>query len=115
MSGLISQDDIERVRSTSDIVEVIGEYVPLKRAGKNYRALCPFHREKTPSFNVSPTRQIFKCFGCGKGGNVFSFVMVMEKVPFPESIEILAKRAGLTLTRTGGAPGGSSDGKEKLY
>lgn len=115
MSGLFSQDDIERVRSASDIVEVIGEYVPLKRAGKNYRALCPFHREKTPSFNVSPTRQIFKCFGCGKGGNVFTFVMGMERVAFPDSIEILARRAGMTLKRTGGAPGGASDGKEKFY
>ncbi len=116
MTGFFAQEDIERVRGANDIVEVIGEYVPLKRAGKNYRALCPFHKEKTPSFNVSPTRQIFKCFGCGKGGNVFAFVMGMERVGFPESIEILARRAGLTLQRQRGSSGGrTEDGKEKVY
>ncbi|KPJ51624.1 MAG: hypothetical protein AMS16_07700, partial [Planctomycetes bacterium DG_58] len=71
---------MEEVRRASDIVEVIKEYVPLKRAGKDYKALCPFHGEKTPSFQVSPSKQIFKCFGCGKGGNVFSFVMTTERL-----------------------------------
>ena len=79
----------DRVKQQADIVRVVGEYVQLKKAGQNFRGLCPFHSEKTPSFNVHPTRQIYHCFGCGKGGDVFNFVMEMEKCEFPEAIRIV--------------------------
>ena len=90
---------IEEVRSRNDIVSVIGSYVSLKRAGANYQGLCPFHSEKTPSFSVSPSRQTYKCFGCGKGGNVFTFLMEYENMSFPEALEALAERAGMTLPK----------------
>ncbi len=83
---------IEEVRARADIVDVVSSYFPLTRSGSNYKALCPFHREKTPSFFVSPQKQIYHCFGCGKGGNVFSFIMEYEKVSFPEAVKILAQR-----------------------
>jgi len=89
----------ERVKQQADIVRVVGEYVQLKKAGQNFRGLCPFHGEKTPSFNVHPTRQIFHCFGCGKGGDVFTFVMEMEKCDFPEAMRIVAEKCGVTLPR----------------
>ena len=84
----------DRVKQQADIVRVIGEYVQLKKAGQNFRGLCPFHSEKSPSFNVHPTRQIYHCFGCGVGGDVFKFVMEMEKCPFPEAIRIVAEKCG---------------------
>jgi DNA primase len=87
----------ERVKQQADIVRVIGEYLPLKRAGQNFRGLCPFHAEKTPSFNVHPTKQIYHCFGCGQGGDVFKFVMEMEKCAFPEAIRIVAEKCGIAL------------------
>jgi DNA primase len=89
----------ERVKQQADIVRVVGEYVQLKKAGQNFRGLCPFHAEKTPSFNVHPTRQIFHCFGCGKGGDVFTFVMEMEKCDFPEAMRIVAEKCGISLPR----------------
>ena len=91
----LSQKVREEVRQKNDIVEVIGSYLPLKRAGANFRALCPFHKEKTPSFHVNPQRQIFHCFGCGAGGDVFSFLMQAESLTFPEAAERLAQRVGL--------------------
>lgn len=91
------RNTIEDVRSRSDIVDVIGRYVPLQRAGANFRARCPFHREKTPSFNVSPARQGFYCFGCGKGGDVFNFLMAYENVDFPTALRMLAEWAGVSL------------------
>jgi DNA primase len=97
MAGMFSTDDRERVRAANDIVDVIGSYLPLKRAGVNFVALCPFHKEKTPSFNVNPQRQIFHCFGCGKGGDVFSFVEQYENVDFPEALRRLADRAKIPL------------------
>ena len=93
----IPETTIERIREQNDIVEVISEYLPLKKSGSNYKALCPFHGEKTPSFNVSPDRQIYHCFGCGVGGNVFTFLMEYEKVSFVEAARRLAKRAGIEL------------------
>src|SRR5260221_13998691 len=93
MAGFFSQTTLEQIRAASDIVEVVGSYIPLKRAGGNFVALCPFHREKSPSFNVNPHLQIFHCFGCHKGGDVFSFVKEYESVDFPEAVRRLAERA----------------------
>ena len=81
--GTIPSETIEQIAAANDIVEVIGSYFPLKRAGANFKALCPFHQEKTPSFTVSPSRQTFHCFGCGVGGSVFRFVMDYEHIDFP--------------------------------
>jgi DNA primase len=89
----------DRVKQQADIVRVVGEYVQLKKAGQNFRGLCPFHSEKSPSFNVHPTRQIYHCFGCGKGGDVFSFVMEMEKCEFPDAIRIVAEKCGIAIPR----------------
>jgi DNA primase len=97
MAGLFSAATLEQIRAASDIVEVIGSYLPLKRAGANFVALCPFHKEKTPSFNVNPHRQIFHCFGCHKGGDVFAFVKEYENVDFPEAVRRLADRAKIPL------------------
>jgi DNA primase len=94
-----SDDIIQRVRDSSDIVSVVSEYVSLKKAGSSYKGLCPFHSEKSPSFNVSPSRHTFHCFGCGKGGNVITFVMEMEKMPFPEALRHLADKAGIVLPK----------------
>ncbi len=93
------EDFLEDLRNRLDIVDVVSSYIPLTRAGSNYKALCPFHEEKTPSFFVSPDKQIFHCFGCGKGGNVFSFVMEYEKVSFPEAVELLARKYGIPLPK----------------
>src|SRR5580765_938671 len=97
MSGLFSTDVRERIRSANDIVDVVGSCIPLKKAGGNFQALCPFHKEKTPSFNVNPHLQIFKCFGCQKGGDVFTFIMEYESVDFPEALKRLADRAKIPL------------------
>ena len=97
MAGRISQSTIEQIRAASDIVEVIGSYFPLKRAGGNHVALCPFHKENSPSFNVNPQRQIYHCFGCHASGDVFKFVQEYEHVEFIEAVERLAERAGIVL------------------
>lgn len=94
-----SEDLIEEVISQNDIVDVIGEYVSLKKSGRNYMGLCPFHREKTPSFCVSMDKQIFKCFGCSEGGNVISFIMKVENLEFWDAIELLAERAHIDTER----------------
>ncbi len=96
-TGYIPQEILDEIVARCDIVSVINEYVPLKRKGSNYQGLCPFHNEKTPSFSVSPGKQIFHCFGCGKGGNVFRFVMDIEGISFIEAVEKLAKRADVKL------------------
>lgn len=93
----IAEESIRKVADASDIVEIIGGYFPLKRAGTSYRALCPFHKEKSPSFHVNPSRQSFHCFGCGAGGGVFKFVMDYEHVDYPSAIRKLAQRAGIVL------------------
>lgn len=98
---LFSPAFIERVRAASDIVDVVGASLPLKRAGTNFVALCPFHTEKSPSFNVSPSRQIFHCFGCKAGGDVFGFVQKYESLPFTEAVERLAERARIPIEYEG--------------
>ena len=89
----------DKVKQQADIVRVVGEYVRLKKSGQNFTGLCPFHGEKTPSFAVHPVKQIFHCFGCGKGGDVFSFVMEMEKCQFPEAVRIVAEKCGIAIPR----------------
>src|ERR1700676_2788835 len=89
----------ERVKQQADIVRVVGEYVRLKKTGKDFSGLCPFHQEKTPSFTVSPIKQIFYCFGCGKGGDIFNFVMEMERCEFPEAVRTVAEKCGIAIPR----------------
>ena len=88
---------IEEVRSRNDIVDVISGYVHLQKKGANYFGLCPFHNEKSPSFSVSRSKQMYYCFGCGAGGNVFTFLMEYENATFPEAVKTLADRAGISL------------------
>jgi DNA primase len=95
MSRQIPEDIIQEIRDRTDIVEVVSSYLPLKRSGANNQGLCPFHSEKTPSFNVNSTRQIFHCFGCGVGGNVFTFLMRMEGLAFPEAVRRLGEKSGV--------------------
>ena len=115
MAGFFSPDLIERIRAASDVVDVIGSYLPLKRAGANFVALCPFHKEKSPSFNVNPQRQIFHCFGCHKGGDVFTFVKEYENVDFVEAVKRLADRAKIPIEyEQGGAAQETRHLKETL-
>jgi len=97
MAGFIPPDKLEQIRNASDIVDVIGAVLPLKRAGANFTALCPFHKEKSPSFNVNPHKQIFHCFGCHKGGDVFTFIREYENLSFVEAVKRLADRASIPL------------------
>ena len=92
---MIDRDTIDRIYAAADIVEVINDYVTLKKKGVNYQACCPFHNEKTPSFVVSPSKGLYKCFGCGKGGNAVSFVKEHENVTYPEAFKIVAKKYGI--------------------
>ena len=95
MKGRIPDEVIDQVRKEYDIVDVIEQTVSLKKSGKNYFGLCPFHSEKTPSFSVAPDKQIFYCFGCGKGGDVIKFVMELEQYTFVEAVTHLAEQAGI--------------------
>jgi DNA primase len=97
MAGFLSPATREQIRAASDIVDIIGAYVPLKKNGANFTALCPFHKEKTPSFNVNPHKQIFHCFGCHKGGDVFTFVKDYENIGFMDAVRRLAERAKIPL------------------
>jgi DNA primase len=107
-------DWVERVRAASDIVEVVGQTVALRRAGRNLVGLCPFHKEKTGSFSVNPERQFYHCFGCKAGGDVFRFVQETEKVGFVEAVEILSRRAGIAVPERRGEAGGTAGGRGRL-
>ncbi len=109
----MAQDQIQEIKNKLDITSVISSYLPLKKSGKNYKALCPFHVEKAPSFMVSPDLQIFKCFGCGEGGDVISFYSKMEGVSFSEALREMAKRAGVKLVRRKKTP--EEERKESLF
>ena len=114
--GLIPQSFIDELIARADIVEVIGLRVPLKKAGREYRACCPFHNEKTPSFWVSPDKQFYHCFGCGAHGTVLKFLMEHDRMAFPEAVEELAQRLGLEVPReAGAAPGNTKRVEEPLY
>src|SRR2546430_7868284 len=93
------QTFIDDLRRQADIVRIVQDYVSLKKKGANWMACCPFHKEKTASFSVSPTKDIFYCFGCQKGGSVFNFVMEMERVAFPDAIKIVAEKSGVPLPK----------------
>jgi len=110
---MTTDDAKERVRGATDIVQIIGERVPLRRVGRRFAGLCPFHAEKTPSFSVNPEWQIWHCFGCGKGGDVFSFLMEIDKVTFPEALKELADRAGIELPRR--EAGAGSELRDRLH
>src|SRR6476659_5633380 len=97
MGNRIPEEVVEQIRTSSDIVEVIGEYVQLRKQGRNYFGLCPFHGENSPSFSVSLDKQIFHCFGCGEGGNVFSFLMKMEGLSFIEAVQKLGERNNISV------------------
>ncbi|MHC4884417.1 MAG: DNA primase [Planctomycetota bacterium] len=101
MPGMFSEESIQRVRDANDIVNIAETYITVKRAGSTFKALCPFHNEKTPSFSLNPELQLFKCFGCGEGGDIFKFVMKMDGLSFPEAVELLADRSGIQLERSG--------------
>lgn len=106
---------IDRIRTSADIFDLVSGYVQLKRSGQNYRGLCPFHSEKTPSFNVNPGKQIFKCFGCGVGGDVFQFLMEIEGLSFPEAVRLLAERNAIPLPASGVRERKSADDRKRLY
>jgi len=113
--GLIPQDIITHIRERTDITEVVSAYVTLSRTGQNLKGLCPFHAEKTPSFTVSPSRQIFHCFGCGVGGNVYTFLMKIEGTSFPETVRELGRKAGIAVPVVQGArPASQSQDRERL-
>lgn len=116
MAGLIPESIIEDVRRAADIVEIVSEVVALKPAGRNLVGLCPFHNEKTPSFTVNPEKQIFHCFGCGQGGNVFAFLMQHQGIGFPEAVRALAERYQVAMPQTAGGPaaGGEADLRSRL-
>ncbi|MGZ3596708.1 MAG: DNA primase, partial [Syntrophales bacterium] len=97
MNGHIAPDKIEEVKRRADIVDLVSEYVTLKKGGKNFLGLCPFHKEKTPSFTVNRDKQIFYCFGCGEGGNVLTFLMKMSEMSFPEAVRHLAGKTGVII------------------
>ncbi|MFT9848669.1 DNA primase [Aneurinibacillus sp. REN35] len=113
MAGKIPEEIIEQIRSKNDIVDVVGQYVHLKKTGRNYFGLCPFHSEKSPSFAVHPDKQLFRCYGCGESGNVFSFVMKTEGLEFPEAVHNLAQRVGIDIPREESTPENEKARKRK--
>ena len=115
--SMIPDDKVSEVRERASILEVVSDYVSLRKSGANYQGLCPFHGEKTPSFNVNPAKGIFHCFGCGVGGNAFSFIMKIEGLAFPEAVKFLAKRVGVTIEERPPTPQEKRrlDEREALY
>lgn len=114
MAGRIPEDVVDRIREATDIVDLVSSYVALKRSGRSFKGLCPFHDEKTPSFIVNPERQSYKCFGCGEGGNVFTFLMQQDRLTFPEAARLLAERSGIPIPEPReSAPAGES--REALF
>jgi len=111
----ISEEILEKIKSQNDIVDVISERVRLRKSGRNFTGLCPFHNEKTPSFSVSQEKQIYKCFGCGEAGNVISFVMKEKNLPFIEAVKYLANRANIPLEMNNGEKSKSAKKKDLLY
>lgn len=112
---MIPKEQIDAIRAKVNIINVISEYLPLRKRGRNHLGLCPFHSEKTPSFNVSEEKQLFHCFGCGEGGNVFDFLMKIENISFIETVVELAGKAGIAIEQPGGIGGPTRGDKEKLY
>ncbi len=111
-----SENLIDEIKVNNDIVDVISQYVTLKRSGRNFLGLCPFHKEKTPSFSVSPDKQIFHCFGCGVGGDVISFTCKIENIGYKEAIEFLADKSGITLPTSNSEQDKQKDYlKQKVY
>src|SRR5262245_61935366 len=111
----ISQHIIDEVRLASDVVAVVSDYVTLKKSGRNFFGLCPFHPEKSPSFSVNPDKQIFHCFGCGAGGNVYTFMQRQQNVSFPEAVRLLAKRAGIAIPEPDAEEATVAKEKDALY
>src|SRR5438045_5374178 len=107
-------DQVSQIREKIDIVAFISEFIPLKKAGRNFKAICPFHKESSPSFVVSPERQIWHCFGCGKGGDCYTFLMEYERIEFVEALRLLAQRTGIELKQQHQDSGVTSK-KERLY
>jgi DNA primase len=107
-------DEVDQIREKIDLASFIQEYIPLKKAGRNFKANCPFHNEKTPSFMVNPERQRWHCFGCSKGGDVYSFLIEYERLEFPEALRLLSKRTGIELKKHSTQIGQNSK-KEKIY
>src|SRR5689334_23503292 len=101
---MISQQTIQQIQGRIDIIEIIGGFVKLKKRGANYLGLCPFHNEKTPSFTVSPSKEIYKCFGCGKSGNTISFLMEHEKYSYVEALRWLANKYNVEIEETESSP-----------
>lgn len=112
--GLISEEIINRIRDRIDITEIVGQHVSLSRAGQNLKGLCPFHQEKTPSFTVSPSRQIFHCFGCGAGGNVFTFLTRLTGASFPETVRELGRKVGVEVQELSPSAGRRADEAGRL-
>ena len=110
---LIPENIIDEIQSRIDIAELIGRYIPIKRAGRHFKATCPFHKEKTPSFHINTEKQIFHCFGCGVGGNIFGFLMQQEKLTFPEAVRQLAEQAGISIPQD--SDSNATVNKEKIF
>src|SRR5216683_8314051 len=112
----LSNDFAQGLKLQADIVRVVGEYVSLKKAGaQNYSGLCPFHKEKTPSFSVHATRQFFHCFGCGQSGDVFTFVQKVENITFPEAVRLIAQRLGVPMPKVNfSSPAEAQDAKVRM-
>jgi len=113
--GLIPEEVISQVLDRSDIVELIASYVPLKKAGRNFKGHCPFHNEKTPSFVVNPDKQIFHCFGCDAGGNAIGFLMKQDHLTFPEAVGVLAHKVNVTIPQTGGGDTQSTNARQLIF